>query len=31
MEADQSTAKELQEAKELGNLFNLLKADPTVL
>jgi hypothetical protein len=31
LEADQLTAKETKEAKELSNIFELLKADPTVL
>lgn len=31
LEAEQSTTKELEEARKLGNLFNLIKADPTVL
>mmetsp|Transcript_1745 Transcript_1745/g.2886 ORF Transcript_1745/g.2886 Transcript_1745/m.2886 type:complete len:947 (-) Transcript_1745:51-2891(-) len=31
LEAEQATAKEVKEAKEVGNLFNLIKADPTAL
>jgi ankyrin repeat protein len=31
LEADQPTLKEIEEAKKVGNLFNLLKAEPTVL
>jgi ankyrin repeat protein len=31
VEADQASAKNIQEAKQIGNLFNVLKADPTVL
>lgn len=31
LEADQSTAKEIEAAKQVGDIFNLLKADPTVL
>ena len=31
LEADQLTAKEKKEAQELSNIFEMLKADPTVL
>jgi ankyrin repeat protein len=31
LEAEQATARELEEARKIGNIFNLIKADPTVL
>ncbi|KAL3913610.1 MAG: hypothetical protein SGARI_000570, partial [Bacillariaceae sp.] len=31
LDAEQATARELEEARKVGNLFNILKADPTVL
>ncbi|KAG7365200.1 ankyrin repeat domain protein [Nitzschia inconspicua] len=31
VDAEQATTKEREEARKLGNIFNLIKADPTVL